>query len=139
MVPDTGIQHRLYLKQMEFMKQPDFGEVLPANFNYQNLIMVSSDTIEKDGQRIVFQTYSCGCGPQPLIRSAFLLEEVKWQDSKFRMLLVHSENKKDTALIDQTIFPIVYRIRRIRKAEEKRMIEKALQDHFGDKKKINFF
>ncbi len=42
---DTGTQHRLYLKQLEFLKEPDFAEVLPVNFNYQNLIMVSSGTV----------------------------------------------------------------------------------------------
>ncbi|MEJ2689495.1 MAG: hypothetical protein P8130_06010 [Deltaproteobacteria bacterium] len=73
---DIGTQHRLYMKQLEFLKRPDFAEVLPANFNYQNMIMVSSGTVEKEGRRIVFQTYSCGCGPQPLIRNAFLEEEI---------------------------------------------------------------
>jgi hypothetical protein len=136
---DIGTQHRLYMKQLEYLKRSDFAEVLPANFNYQNMIMVSSGTVETDGQSIVFQTYSCGCGPQPLIRSAFLEEEVAWQRSKFRSLLGQSANEKDTALVDQKIFPVVYRIRQAKSAEEKGLIEKALRDHFGANKKINFF
>ena len=136
---NTGVQHRLYLKQSEFLKKVDFDEILPANFNYQNMIMVNSGIVEKEGERFVYQTYSCGCGPQPLIRGAFLLEEVSWQRSKFRTLLGLAENSKDAALVDQDVFAVVYRIRPARSHEEKRAVEKALQDHFGDNKKINFF
>lgn len=139
MKSDTGTQHRLYLKQTEFIRQPEFAEVLPVNFNYQNLIMVSSGTVLKDGRQIFYQTYSCGCGPQPLIRGALVQEEVAWRDSKFRILLGRSENKKDAALVDQEIFPVVYRIRPARSSEEQGVIEKALRDIFGDNKKINFF
>ncbi len=64
---------------------------------------------------------------------------MSWRHSKFRILLGQSANKKDAALVDQEIFPIVYRIRPARSAEEKGMIEKALQDIFGANKKINFF
>lgn len=136
---DTGTQHRLYLKQLELLKQPDFAEVLPVNFNYQNMIMVSSSIVEKNGRNILFQTYSCGCGPQPLIRGAFVEEEIAWLHSRFRTLLGQSANEKDAALVDQKIFPVVYRIRQKLSPEEKGMIVKALQEHFGANKKINFF
>ena len=135
----TGIQHRLYLKQSEFLKHPPFDEILPANFNYQNLIMVSSGTVDEENRRIVYQTYSCGCGPQPLIRGAFLVEEVEWGQSEFRRLLGNSDNEKDAALVDQDIFAKVQRIRPAQNAEEKGLIERALQRHFGDNKKISFF
>lgn len=139
MLFNAGIQHRLYLKQLEFLKRPDFAEVLPVNYNYQNMIVVCSGAVDKDNRRILFQTYSCGCGPQPSIRGAFLEEEIAWRQSKFRTLLGQSANEKDAALMDQAILPVVYRIRQNLSAEEKRIIEKALQDHFGPNKIINIF
>ena len=140
MSQSTSIQHRLYLKQIEFFKLPAFAEVLPANFNYQNMIIVESGTVEKDGQLFVFQTYSCGCGPQPLIKAAFLLEEVAWKESEFHRLLAASGNQKDTALLDQNIFDSVLRIRPARTDEQKRLVEMVMRQHFSDnKRKISFF
>ena len=135
----TGIQHRLYLKQVEFWKMPSFDEILPVNFNYQNLIMVCSGTVEENGQTVVFQTYSCGCGPQPLIRGALLLEELAWQESEFRRLLGKSDNPKDLALVDQDILKKVQRLRRAQSVEEKGLVVRALQGCFGENKKISFF
>jgi len=140
MSQSTSIQHRLYLKQIEFFKYPFFAEVLPANFNYQNMIIVESGTVEDDEQLYVFQTYSCGCGPQPLIKAAFLLEVVAWKESEFRRLLAASNNPKDTALVDQGVFATVQRIRPARTDEEKRLVERVMQQHFSDnKRKISFF
>ena len=135
----TGIQHRLYLKQIEFWKNPAFNEIVPANFNYQDTIIVSSEKVDEDGLRIVFQTYSCGCGPQPLIKTAFLEQELPWKDSEFRRLLAASGKLKDAALADQDVFAMVQRIRPARTEDEKRLIEKVMQRYFGDNRKISFF
>jgi len=140
MSQSTSIQHRLYLKQIEFFKHPTFAEVLPANFNYQNMIIVESGTVEAEGQYFVFQTYSCGCGPQPLIKGAFLLAEVAWEESEFRRMLAASGNPKDTALLDQNIFDSVLHIRPARTDEEKSLVERVMHQHFSDnKRKISFF
>lgn len=135
----SGIQHRLYLKQNEFLKNNSFDEIVPANFTYQDVIVISSGTADKMGQRVVFQTYSCGCGPGPLVRGAFLLEEVGWTQSKFQRMLAASDNPKEVALAAQNIFATVKRIRRASTDEEKRLIENVLQLYFGDKRKIHFF
>jgi hypothetical protein len=135
----AGLQHRLYLKQIEFWKLPVFHEILPANFNYQDTIIVSSGTVEEDGVRIVFQTYSCGCGPQPLVKAAFMKQEIPWEDSEFRRMLAASGKPKDTALVDQKIFSKVQRIRPAQTEEEKDLVEKVMQGHFGDNRKISFF
>jgi len=135
----TGIQHRLYLKQNELLKGTSFNEILPANFNYQNFIMVTSGIVEAEGQLIVFQTYSCGCGPQPQIRGAFLEQEVEWEKSEFRRLLGSAANPKDAVLTEQMVFEKIWRIRPARSADEKDLVEKTLRGHFGSDKKINFF
>jgi len=135
----TSIQHRLYLKQIEFFKNPAFAEIVPADFNYQDMIIVSSGVVDKDEQLFVYQSYSCGCGPQPLIKGAFLLGEVVWKDSEFRRMLASSHKPEDTALVDQNIFPVVLHIRAARTEEDKRQVERALQQHFSDKTKISFF
>jgi len=135
----TGIQHRLYLKQNELLKQDSFKEILPASLNYQNFIMVTSGIVEAEGQRVVFQTYSCGCGPQPQIRGAFLVQEVDWNKSEFRRLLGASSNPKDAALTEQEIFKKIWRIRPARSVDEKGLVEQVLRGRFGGDKKINFF
>jgi len=131
MIPNIYIQHRLYLNQIEFLNDPDFHEVVPANYNYQNMIIVTSGRLSFEGREIVFQTCGCDCGPQPVIKGALLTADVPWPLSGFRRKLAGLDNAKDAALVDQDIFSVIFRIKRAVSIEERTLVSEALRRHFG--------
>ncbi len=133
------IQHRLYLHQFEFLKEPGFNEVVPLDYNYQNMIIVTSGRLSFAGRNIVFQTSGCGCGPQPAIKGALLVAEIPWPLSNFRRKLAAMANDKDVALADQDIIPAVFRIKKAVSAEERALIRDALRQHLGAGLIIDFF
>ncbi len=139
MPPNVYIQHRLYLNQFEFLKNPDFNEVVPVNYNYQNMIIVTTGHLSFAGRDIVFQTSGCGCGPQPGIKGALLVAEVPWPLSNFRRQLAGLDNAKDTALADQDFIPTVFRIKTAASVEERALVSDALHQHFGAGLIIDFF
>ncbi len=136
MFPETYVRHRLYLKQMELVRKRGIPEVLPLTFNYQNLIVVATGTVEADGDTVVYQTYSCGCGPQPLIRGGLLHRIIPWQQSAIRRAMAASANQKDIELVDQKLISEVYVVDS--KSDRQRIV-RGLQQHFGAGKKICFF
>ena len=129
---DTTIEHRLYMKQFNLLKSGESDELLPLNFNYQDIIIVATGTLESEGQRFVYQTYSCGCGPQPAIRGALLESELSWEESAIRGKLEQEED----SLAAQQVVRSVYRIRRPGSEQEKQEIVRVLRKHFGENKKI---
>ncbi len=135
MLPEIYVKHRLYLKQMELLRKCSSSEVLPLSFNYQNLIIVDTGTVEAAGDTIVFQTFSCGCGPQPMIRGGLLQRVITWQCSAIRQALANSANKKDVELRDQDLVTEVYVV----DCCDQQKIVRALKQHFGEKKEICFF
>ncbi|NIA05021.1 MAG: hypothetical protein GWP11_03515 [Proteobacteria bacterium] len=139
MFPTIYIQQRLYLHQFEFLKEPDFNEVVPLNYNYQNMIIVTSGRLSFAGREVVFQTSGCGCGPQPAIKGALLVAEVPWPLSNFRRQLAGMTNAKDVALADQDIIPAVFRIKKVVSAEERDLVRDALHQHLGAGLIIDFF
>ncbi len=139
MPPTVYIQHRLYLHQFEFLKEPGFNEVVPLDYNYQNMIIVTTGRLSFEGREVVFQTSGCGCGPQPAIKGALLVAEVPWPLSNFRRQLAAMDNAKDVALADQDIIPAVFRIKMAVSAEEQALVRDALQRHFGAGLIIDFF
>lgn len=139
MPPSAYIQHRLYLNQAKFLQDSDFNEVAPLNYNYQNLIIVTSGRLSFAGREIVFQTSGCGCGAQPAIKGALLVAEVPWPLSNFRRRLAGMKNAKDAALADQDIIPAVFRIKMAVAAEERDLVRDALHRHFGAGLIIDFF
>ncbi|GBE12574.1 hypothetical protein BMS3Abin13_00865 [bacterium BMS3Abin13] len=139
MFPTVYIQHRLYLHQLKFLKEPDFNEVVPLDYNYQNMIIVTSGRLSFAGREVVFQTSGCGCGPQPAIKGALLVAEVPWPLSNFRRQLAGMANAKDVALADQNIIPAVFRIKKVVSAEERDLVRDALHQHLGAGLIIDFF
>jgi hypothetical protein len=95
MIQEIALQNRLYLKQKELWKNSEFCEIMPVNFNYQGLIIVSTGLVDVSEGQIIYQTYSCGCGPQPTIRGAILEKEAIWSASKMRQELSRSANPKE--------------------------------------------
>lgn len=78
---DSYVQHRIYLQQFKMLSSRQCLEIVPVNLNYQNLIMVTTGVLDGNDKQFVFQTSSCGCGPQPTIRGAYLEETVPWHAS----------------------------------------------------------
>jgi len=74
--PAVAVYHRLYLKQLEGNRGGRLLEIAPVSFDYQGLIVVDTELLATDDGTVVCQSYSCGCGPQPLIRAG-LLERVE--------------------------------------------------------------
>lgn len=139
MIPETALQNRLYLKQKELWKNSEFCEIMPVNFNYQGLIIVSTGLVDVPEGQIIYQTYSCGCGPQPTIRGAILEKEASWSASKMRQELTRSANPKEASLAEQTFIKTVYIALRQISNDDKLRITRALQNHFGENKKIDLF
>ncbi len=139
MLPKVYVQHRLFMCQSKFLKEAGFNEIVPVNYNFQNMIIVDTCLLIREGKYIVLQTSSCGCGPQPYIKTSLLHEEVKWHESKFCKRLLHSNNKKDAELANQDIVSTVYGIEKALSEREKVFILDALKDHLGTGLIINFF
>ena len=104
------------------------------NFNYQDIIIVTTGIVEEGDRRFAYQTYSCGCGPQPAIRGALLGGELSWEESAMRR---HLEQEGDS-LAQQQAIKEVYRVIRPGSDDEKQEIVRALKKHFGENKKIGF-
>jgi len=136
---DSYVQHRIYLQQFKMLSGRKCFEVVPVNMNYQGLIMVTTGVLEYNGKQIVFQTYSCGCGPQPAIRGAYLEEVIPWQASGLRAAFAASESAKDRDMVRQKVLAEVYSVRLPTGEEEKREVAAALKGHFGANKVISFF
>ena len=139
MTQEIALQNRLYLKQKELWKNNDFCEIMPVNFNYQGLIIVSTGLVDVPEGRIIYQTHSCGCGPQPTIRGAILEKEAIWSASKMRQELTQSANPKEASLAEQTFIKTVYNALRRISNDDKLRITRVLQNHFGENKKIGLF
>ncbi len=135
MLPEIYVKHRLFLKQMELLRKCSCSEVLPLTFNYQNLIIVDTGTVEAVDDTVVFQTYSCGCGPQPVIRGGLLRRIIPWQQSEIRHALAESSNKKEVELIGQDLVSEVYVV----DCRDHQKITRALKQYFGEEKEICFF
>lgn len=114
-------------------------EIVPINMNYQSIIMVATGLLDYADKQFVFQTYSCGCGPQPAIRGAYLTEIIPWQASGLCAFFAAADNDKDRALAKQTVMDSVYSVRLPGNDGEKAEITAALRSHFGANKEISFF
>jgi hypothetical protein len=139
MIQETAIQNTLYLKQKELWKNSEFCEVVPVNFNYQGLVVVSTGIVDASEDQIIYQTYSCDCGPQPTLRGAILEKEVSWSASKMRQELTRSANPKEVSLAEQTFIKTVYVALRHISNDDKLRIARTLQKRFGENRKISFF
>ena len=139
MIQETALQNRLYLKQKELWKNSEFCEIVPVNFNYQGIVIVSTGLVDASEGQIIYQTYSCDCGPQPTIHGAILEKEVSWSASKMRQELIRSANPKEVSLVEQTFIKTVYAALRQISNDDKLRIARTLQKRFGDNKKISFF
>ena len=135
---DSYVQHRLYLQQIEMLKKGRSSEIVPVNFNYQDTIIVATGLVDYNGISYVFQSNSCGCGPQPTIRGAFLAEIVPWQDSDLYAWFA-AGNTKDRKIADQKVVAEVYRVRLPVDDREKEEITAALRSQFGADKEFSFF
>lgn len=136
---DVSLQHRLYLREIDLLKSGRGSEVVPVNFNYQNFIMVATGLVEHGGRTFVFQTFSCGCGPQPTIWGMYLEGVIPWRDSALRAFFLAGDGARDRELADQTVVAEVYRVRNPAGEGEKSEVTAALRGHFGADKKISFF
>lgn len=115
------------------------GEIVPVNLNYQSLIVVTTGVLEDGGQQFVFQTHSCGCGPQPTIWGAYLKEVIPWSSSNLCGWFAASDNRKERQLVEQKVIAEVYSVRLPETQQEKSAITAALRSHFGSNKEISFF
>lgn len=136
---DSYVQHRIYLQQFKMLSSRKCFEIVPVNLNYQGLIIVNTGGLEYKGKRFVFQTCSCGCGPQPTIRGAYLHEVISWPASNLCAWFAASDNPKDRQLSGQKVLREVYGVRLPVDEEEKGEVAAALKNHFGTNKEISFF
>lgn len=135
---DVSVQHRIYLRQIDLLKSGG-GEMAPLTFNYQNFIVVATGLVERGGRTYVYQTHSCGCGPQPTIWGVYLEGVIPWGDSDLRRTFAASGTAKDRELADQKVVAEVYRVRVPVDETERNEVAAALRGHFGGEKKISFF
>ena len=136
---DSYIQHRIYLQQFKMLSSRQCFEIVPINLNYQSLIMVTTGVLEYDDKQFVFQTCSCGCGPQPTIRGAYLKEVISWPASNLCACFAACNNSKERELVAQKVMAVVYSVRLPVDDKEKREVTAALHSHFGSNKEISFF
>ena len=136
---DSYVQHRIYLKQYEMLKTRTVFEIVPVNFNYQNFIVVTTGLLEYASTQFVFQTYSCGCGPQPTIRGAYFEEVIPWHVSTLCACFAASSKAKERELAVQKVIAEVYSGRLPVGEREKAEVTAALQSQFGINKEISFF
>ena len=136
---DSYVQHRIYLQQFKMLSSRACFEIVPVNLNYQGLIVVVTGEVEYGGKPFVFQTYSCGCGPQPAIRGAYLEKEVPWRISGLCAFFAASENPKERALAGQQVIEAVYGVRLPVGETEMGEVAAALRSRFGANKEISFF
>jgi hypothetical protein len=135
---DPYIQHRIYLQQFSLLKNRKGFEIAPVNFNYQDIIIVATGLIEYGGGQFVFQSNSCGCGPQPTIRGAYLEEVILWENSDLYAWFAACKTK-DCKLVGQKVINEVYRVRLPVDEKEKAEVTAALRSHFGAGTDISFF
>ena len=136
---DLYIQHRVYLQQIERLKSRQCFEVVPVNMNYQSLIVITTGLVEFGGTQFVFQTHSCGCGPQPTIWGAYLQEVIPWHRSDLCASFAACQKTKDRKLVGQRVIDEVYCVRLPGDETEKGEITAALRSQFGANKEISFF
>ena len=135
---DSYIQHRIYLQQLDMLKNRQGFEIVPLNFNYQDMIIIATGLIEYGGRKFVFQSNSCGCGPQPTIRGAFFEEVIPWHVSGLHDWFAACKTK-DRKLAEQKIIDQVYRVRLPDDEKEREELTAALRSHFGEEMVISFF
>jgi len=135
MPPPVFVFYRLYLKQIELNKEHGVLEVVPVTFNYQNFIVVATNNIPTDGGMVVYQTHSCGCGPQPLIRAGRLLRVLPWPQAALRRAMAESDNAKDQELADQDLVPEVYLVA----VDDREEIVQAVTGQWGRDVRVRFF
>ena len=131
------IQNRLYLKQSEMIKARKALEVVPVNFEYQGLIIVTTGLTEYNGTQFVFQTNGCGCGCST-VRGAYFEEEIPWSASGLRASFA-AGTTKDREFADQKVINVVYKVRLPVGETEKGEVTAALKSHFGADRDIHFF
>ncbi len=68
-------------------------EVLPLNYNYQDIRIVTTKIVKAKGTRVVIQTSGCDCGPQPCIRAGLVKGTKRWDDSMTKSTLESGEIK----------------------------------------------
>lgn len=136
---DLYVQHRMYLQQMERLKSRMSFEIVPVNLNYQSFIVVTTGLVEYGGKQFVFQTHSCGCGPQPTIWGAYLMEVIPWHTSDLCACFASCNKTKDRQLTEQRVIEKIYCVHLPDTDDEKKEVTDALRSHFGANKEISFF
>ncbi len=136
---DSYVQHRIYLQQFKMLSSRTCFEIVPVNMDYQGLIVVATGVLGHGGRQFVFQTYSCGCGPQPTIRGVYLEKTVPWRASGLCAFFAASANQKERELAEQQVMEEVYRVRLPAGETERDEVAAALRSRFGANKEISFF
>jgi hypothetical protein len=65
MPQETSITHRLYLKQFSLLKKGNSDELLPLNFNYQDIVIVTTGLLENGGKRGSTRPMAMTATPSP--------------------------------------------------------------------------
>ena len=101
--------------------------------------MITTGVVDYNDKQFVFQTHSCGCGPQPTIRGAILSELIPWRTSNLCACCAASDDPKERELVEQKVFDEVYSVRLPVNEVEETEVTAALRSHFGTNKDISFF
>jgi len=135
--PAVAVYHRLYLKQLEGNRGGRLLEIAPVSFDYQGLIVVDTELLATDDGTVVCQSYSCGCGPQPLIRAGLLERVVPWAATALRRLLAASGDPRDRELAQQRLVPELLLV----SVEEgvRPAVRRAVAERFGRELRVRFF
>jgi hypothetical protein len=136
---DIYILNSLCLAQNYLLKHsPPPLEVLPLNYNYQNIRIVSTRILECDGCRIVIQTNGCDCGPQPLIRVGIVRGAIAWRDSRLREELSCKripllDKELCSRLAEQTLVPDVILVGTVEAESEKLLLREGVEREYRGK------
>lgn len=141
---DIYILNSLCLAQDYLLKHgsPPF-EVLPLNYNYQNIRVVSTEILECDHCTIVIQTSGCDCGPQPLIRAGIVRGTVLWGSSRLRDALSCKQipvlNKElCSRLAEQTLVRDVLLVSTAESESERLLLREGLERAYRNKEIEDF-
>ncbi len=134
------ILNGLHLAQTCLIKQGITPlEVLPLNYNYQNIRIVATWTVDLEMGKAVVQTSGCDCGPQPSIKAGLLSEIIEWKDSNIKKALESGKInvlKREfcSELACQELVTEVFILRRPELSGDKGLFEKEIKRACGGKK-----
>ncbi len=143
---EDSLAKQAFIKNALFTAQEFFihhssppHEILPLDFNYQDIRIVTTKVVEVDGLKVLFQTSGCDCGPQPQIKGGIVRGRIDWENSCLKQALSQCKITKISRslckkLAGQDIIKELYLVENPGSQREKELFESAIEREFKGKK-----